>query len=228
MTDPLALIRAVVREELAALRLADVGKVSSVFPHGDDSDVNNHECNVTLREGNLELRKVPIATPHIGMVSAPKVGDLVLLSYVNGDPNRAVVVGRLYADDARPPKHDEGEWRVESPLAGASSIAIDKDESVIVTAGKTVVTIKKDGNVEIQGEADVTLQIKGNVQLKGDGDMKLEMGGNMEFKCGDFKLDASGNVDLGTGGAGVITEQSHKCYFTGKALVPSQTVKAKG
>ena len=38
---------------------------------------------------------------------------------------------------------------------------------------------------------------------------------------------ASGNVDLGKDGAGVITEKSHKCYFTGKALVPSGTVKAK-
>jgi hypothetical protein len=37
---------------------------------------------VQLREGGLELRKVPIATPHVGMASAPQVGDLVLLNYV--------------------------------------------------------------------------------------------------------------------------------------------------
>ena len=38
-----------------------------------------------LREGELELRKVPIATPHVGMVSAPAVGDLVMLTYVGGE-----------------------------------------------------------------------------------------------------------------------------------------------
>lgn len=212
MSDAVAAIRAIVRDELAALRLPDLAVVTSVFPHSGDSDGHNHECNVQLREGSLELRKVPIATPHVGMVSAPQVGDLVLLAYVGGDPNRAIVVGRLYSEKANPPKHEADEWRVESPLAGTSSIAIDKDASVVVTAGKTIVTVKKDGAIEVAGEADLKIEVKGNVQLK----------------CTDCKIDASGNIDLGDGGAGVITEASHKCYFTGKALVPSQTVKAKG
>ena len=220
MSDSLALIRAVIREELQALRLADVGVVDGVFPHSGDSDGNNHECDVKLRESDLVLKKVPLATPHIGMVSAPRVGDLVLLAYVQGDPNRAVVVGRLYSDTANPPKHEEKEWRVESPLQATSSIAIDKDASVIVTAGKTVVTVKTDGNIEVQGNADI--------QIKGEGDLKIEVKGKVEVKCTDCKIDASGNIDLGDGGAGVITEASHKCYFTGKALVPSKTVKAKG
>ena len=212
MSDAAAAIRAIVRDELAALRLPDVAVVTSVFAHSGDDDGHNHECNMQLREGSLELRKVPIATPHVGMVSAPQVGDLVLLAYVGGDPNRAVVVGRLYSERANPPRHEENEWRVESPLAGASSIAIDKDESVVVTAGKTIVTVRKDGAVEVAGEADLKIEVKGKVELK----------------CTDCKIDASGNIDLGDGGAGVITEASHKCYFTGKALVPSKTVKAKG
>jgi hypothetical protein len=212
MTDAVEAIRAIVRDELAALRLPDLAVVTSVFAHSGDDDGHNHECNVQLREGSLELRKVPIATPHIGMVSAPAVGDLVLLAYVGGDPNRAIVVGRLYSEKANPPKHKENEWRVESPLKATSSIAIDKDGSVIVSAGKTVVTVKKDGAIEVAGEADLKIEVKGKVELK----------------CTDCKIDASGNIDLGDGGAGVITEASHKCYFTGKALVPSKTVKAKG
>lgn len=212
MTEPAAAIRAIVRDELAALRWPDLALVTSVFAHTGDDDGHNHECNLQLREGSLELRKVPIATPHIGMVSAPAVGELVLLAYVGGDANRPVVIGRMYSEKANPPRHDEKEWRVESPLAGASSIAIDKDESVVVTAGKTVVTVRKDGAVEVAGEADLKIEVKGKV----------------EIKCTDCKIDASGQIDLGDGGAGVITEASHKCYFTGKALVPSKTVKAKG
>ena len=212
MGDPVAIIRAIVRDEMQSLRLGDLAVVTSVFAHSGDDDGNNYECNVKLREGELELRKVPIATPHVGMVSAPAVGDLVLLTYVCGDPNRPIVVARLYSEKANPPLHEENEWRVESPLQGASSIAIDKDESVVVTTGKTVVTIKKDDAIEIVGETDLKIEVKGNVELK----------------CTDCKLDASGNIDLGDGGAGVITEESHKCYFTGKALVASKTVKAKG
>jgi len=212
MSDPVTIIRAVVRDELQALRLGDLGVVTSVFPHAEANDGNNYECNVRLREGNLELRKVPIATPHVGMASAPRVGDLVLLSYVGGDPNRAIVIGRLYSDQARPPLHKEQEWRVESPLQGPTSLAIDDRGAVVIAAGKTVVTVHKDGAVEIAAEGDLTVEVKGNVALK----------------CSDCTVDASGKVELGSGGAGVITEASHKCYFSGAPLVGSKNVKAKG
>lgn len=212
MTDPVSIIRAIVRDELAALRLPDIAVVSSAFPHTADNDKHNYECSVKLRESGLELRKVPIATPHIGMAGAPQPGELVVVGYVAGDPNNPVILGRLYSEKATPPKHEAKEWWLTAPLGGTTSIAIDKDESVVLTAGKTVVTLAKDGNVEVKGEADLTVEVKGKV----------------EVKCSDCKIDASGNIDLGDGGAGVITEKSHKCYFTGKALVPSQTVKAKG
>lgn len=212
MSDPVSLIRAIVRDELQTLRLGDIAVVTSAFPHTDASDANNYECSVKLREGDLELRKVPIATPHIGMASAPQVGELVLVSYVGGDPNRPIVVGRLYSDEANPPLHEANEWRIAAPPKGTTNIAIDKDASIVLTAGKTIVTVKKDGAIEVAGEADLKIEVKGNVQLK----------------CKDCTVDASGTIELGTGGSGVITEKSHKCYITGKALVPSQSVKAKG
>lgn len=211
MSDLVTIIRAIVRDELKALRLGDIGVVTSNFPHAD-GDEHNHECNVRLREGELELRHVPIATPHLGMVSAPKVGDLVLVSYVGGDANRPIVVGRLYSADNNPPVHEADEWRVESPLTGKTSIAIDKDQSVVVTAGETIVTVKQGDSVEIKSPKD----------------LKVEVDGNVDIKCKDAKIDASGNIDLGTGGGGVITDKTHKCYFTGAPLVGSPTVKAKG
>lgn len=211
-TDIVNIIRAIVQDELKSLKLGDIAVVTSSFPHAGEDDGNNYECNVKLREGELELRKVPMAVSHIGMVSAPRVGDLVLVSYVGGDPNRPIVVGRLYSDEANPPVHEDNEWRVESPYQGETSIAIDKEESVVITVGKNSITIKKDDVIEIIAETDMSLDVKGNV----------------EIKCVDCKIDASGKIDLGSGGSGVITEQSHKCYFTGAPLVGSASVKAKG
>ena len=210
MSDMVTIIRAIIRDELASLRLGDVGVVTSSFPHAD-GDEHNYECNVKLRESGLELRRVPIVTPHVGMVSAPRVGELVLLSYVGGDPNRPVVVGRLYSDEVNPPVHEADEWRVVAPPGGKTSIAIDKDQSIVLTAGENVLTLKQDDVITIQGKADLTIQVDGNVELK----------------CTDCKVDASGNIDLGSSGSGVITEKSHKCYFTGEALKGSQSVKAK-
>jgi len=210
MSDMVTIIRAIIRDELASLRLGDVGVVTSSFPHAD-GDEHNYECNVKLRESGLELRRVPIVTPHVGMVSAPRVGELVLLSYVGGDPNRPIVVGRLYSDEVNPPVHEADEWRVVAPPGGKTSIAIDKDQSIVLTAGENVLTLKQDDVITIQGKADLTIQVDGNVELK----------------CTDCKVDASGNIDLGSSGSGVITEKSHKCYFTGEALKGSQSVKAK-
>lgn len=227
MSDPVEIIRAIVRDELKSLRLGDIGVVTSVFPHAE-GDANNYECNVKLRESDLELRKVPMTTPHIGMVSVPRVDELVMISYVGGDPDRPIVVGRLYSDMANPPEHKENEWRLVAPFEGETSIAIDEEASLVVTCGKTLITVKKDGNVEVAGEADLKIELKGNAQITSNGDVQVEAKGNAEIKCSDCKLNASGNIDLGTGGGGVITDQSHKCYFTGAPLVGSKTVKAKG
>jgi Type VI secretion system/phage-baseplate injector OB domain len=211
MSDIVTILRAIVRDELRSIQLGDVAVVAKAYGHAD-GDEHNHECDVTLRESGLELKKVPIATPHVGMASAPQEGDLVYLSYVGGDPNRPIVLGRLYSEKFNPPVHALGELHIVSKPEGEASIVIDKDESVIVTSGETVVTIKRDDSVSIKGKKDLIVEVDGDVQLK----------------CKDCKVDASGDIDLGSGGGGVITTKSHKCYFTGAALVGSGTVKAKG
>ncbi len=211
MSDIVTIIRAIVRDELKALRLGDIGVVTSAFPHAG-GDAHNYECNVRLRELDLELRRVPIATPHVGMVSAPQVGDLVLISYVQADPNRPIVVGRLYSDEQNPPEHKAAGWRVESPLGGKSSLAIEEDESIAVTAGDTTITLKPDDSVEIRSPKNLDVTVDGDVALT----------------CKACTIDASGDIELGKGGAGVITTQSHKCFYTGAPLVGSLTVKAKG
>ncbi|MEX1367812.1 MAG: phage baseplate assembly protein V [Nannocystaceae bacterium] len=210
MEDVIDIVRAIVRDELRMLKIADVGVVTSVFPHAE-GDTHNHECNVKLRSSDLELRKVPIATPHIGLVSAPRVGDLVLLSYVGGDVNRAIVTGRLYSNEANPPEHGEEELVLQVPFEGDTSIKIDEEHSVVVATGSNVVTIFKDGNIEVAAEGDLALTVKGNVELS----------------CTDCSIDASGTIDLGAGGHPVITEGSHKCYYTGAPLVGAPKVKAK-
>jgi hypothetical protein len=210
--DIVEIIRAIVRDELKSVALGDIAVVTSVFPHTREGDENNYECSVKLRESDLELRRVPMATPHVGMVSTPNVGDLVLLTYVGGDGNRPIVIGRLYSDDSNPPLHEESEWRMEAPYQGETSIAIDKEESVVISAGKTLVTLKKDGCIEISGKED----------------LKIKVDGNVELSCSDCKIDATGDIELGTRGDPVITEGSHRCYFTGEALVGSNSVKAKG
>lgn len=174
-------MRAIIRDELANLRVGDIAVVTSVFPHNAGSDDNNGECNVKLRDADLELRRVPIATPHVGMVSAPRVGDLVYLSYVGGDPQRPIITGRLYADEARPPVHEGDEWRVESSLGSDTSITLDKDGAVVLRAGESRITVARSGDVTIQG--------KGKLHVDVDGDFNLS--------CATCTINASGEIRLG-------------------------------
>lgn len=219
MNELFQIFRAMLRDELRAYRTGDTAVVTASAPHAE-GDTHNHECDLTLRHGGLALSKVPIATPHVGMVSPPRVGDVVLVTYVDGDPNRPVVTGRLHSDEAPPPVHEDGELWLSMPPEHKTRLAFKKDGSVLIAAGKTTITVALDGNVTLTGEKDLELTIKGDAKLKADG--------NVELTCADAKIKASGNIDLGDGGDGVITTGSHKCYITGKALVGSATVKAKG
>ena len=45
----------------------------------------------------------PWAGGNFGAVSLPRIGQEVLIQYINGDPNRPVIVGRVYNDRQMPP-----------------------------------------------------------------------------------------------------------------------------
>jgi hypothetical protein len=109
MSDMVEIIRKIIQHELSKIRIGELGVVTSIFPHSGESDKDNYECNVKLKNSGLELRKVPIATNHIGTAAVPNVEDLVLVSFVAGDVNQPIVVGRLYNDKDRPPVNNEKE-----------------------------------------------------------------------------------------------------------------------
>lgn len=219
MSELLHLLRAVVRDELRALRLGETAVVTATAPHAEGG-TQGYSCDVKLRHSGLELRGVPMLTPHVGLASPPRVGDLTLVQFIDGDVNRPVLVGRLYSDQAEPPPHADDELWLSMPPEHTTQVALLADGAVKVAAGKTVLTVAKDGDVTLAGEGALQVTIRGDATIKADG--------NVEITCADAAVKASGNVKLGDGGGGVITTQTHKCYYTGAPLVGSQTVTAKG
>lgn len=166
MSTLVGLLRALIRDELQALRLGDLAVVTAVEPHTDGGDAHNYECSVRLRDQDMELPRVPMCTPHVGQASAPQVGELVLLSYLGGDPNRPIVVGRLYSDQHRPPTHEAGAWHMESPLGGKSAITLAADGAVHLTAGSTTLSLLQDGDVEIQSDAALSVKVQGDATIE--------------------------------------------------------------
>ncbi|WP_428265609.1 phage baseplate assembly protein V [Haliangium sp.] len=236
MDTIIQVIREIVRDELRALHIGEVGTVTSVFPIADSAGTDNYACSVKLRERDVELQKVPIATPHVGVVSCPQVDDLVLLTFIGGDANAPVVIGRLHSESVRPPIHEDGDLVLESPLEGETRLTFQADGKVVLVAGDAeMVFDPEEGNITVSGAA-IEVTASGEVKLTGEsdltvaisGDAKITVDGDTELDTNNCTVKASGDILLGEGGSPVITEASHKCYFTGAPLVGSLTVKAKG
>ena len=72
--------------------------------------------------------------------------------------------------------------------------------------------------------ARITIDVEGKIEIESDIDV--------EITCANCKVNASGNIELGEGGAGVITSgpggSMPVCFVTGAPIPCSATVKAKG
>ena len=193
-------IQRIVRQELGQVRTAEIGTVSDQHAHTGASDTDNYACTVELRNSGLVLKRVPVATPQIGAVAIPAVGDLVLVQFVNGDINSPIITGRLYSDAMRPPVNDDGksvlhlpadagdsdavhvevqsgsQRQIELRLGSTLKIDLKDDDPVVaidVDSGKAKVTIGRDGAVTIESQGDVA--IKGNqINVEAQGTLTLK------------------------------------------------------
>jgi phage baseplate assembly protein gpV len=206
MSDMMAVLRAIVRDELARRSGPQLGVVTSVFPHDSGSSDGNHQVNVKLRETGVELQRVPVAVGRLGLSMLPKVDELVIVVFVNDDLNAPIVVGSVYDESVQPPvgkaeelvymptdPDDSSIRRLHVELGNGSLITFD-DEKLTVQLGGTEVVIKKDGDVSVKGA--------GKLEVKTDADMKFEASGNLEIKAqGDLKISGVSVTVEGQGAA---------------------------
>ena len=106
------------------MRVADWAWSRRSIRTAADGDNDNYGCDVRLKNSGLLLKRVPIATGHIGTAAIPNIGDLVLLAFDKGDVNQPIVIGRLYNDEDRPPLNNPDEVIFRLPLAEADDKTI--------------------------------------------------------------------------------------------------------
>ena len=152
MNSFVTIMKKVAAHEAQKMHTNELGIVTSVFPHKADSDKENYQCSVKLKNkkqadgSDFELRRVPIATQHIGLANIPNVGDLVILGFISGDINAPVILGRLYNDEDLPPKNDAGQLVLEN-----------LDSITLTLKSGTKIEIDADGNVSIDAAGDVKI-----------------------------------------------------------------------
>ncbi|MGR9045800.1 MAG: phage baseplate assembly protein V [Gammaproteobacteria bacterium] len=220
MSTLVSTIQAIIRQELRAVRVAELGVVEAVYPHSAAGDKDNYGCDVRLKNSGLLLKRVPVATGHIGTVAIPNIGDLVLLAFDKGDVNQPLVIGRLYNDADRPPLNNPDEVIFRLPLAEAddktvkAAIRNHQDQSppremifemppkitvritdgtVRATAGKTEMKLDQpDGS----GGTVTVVTGRTRITMNQDGDVKVEAAGAMTLKAeGDLSLEGM-NVSI--------------------------------
>jgi hypothetical protein len=215
MSDLVGVVQAIVRDALDGFRTAELGVVKTVHSHSAASDKNNYECDIALRDSGLELKKVAIATDRVGSVAIPNEGDLVLVQFLNGDVNSAVITGRMHTDQARSPEAKPKEHVYISPDAEESGIRrfylelpknnklTLEDDKVVLEMGQTTLTIENDGKVELKtNDQDVTIADK-----SGNNVMKLEIA------SGQATVKAQSKVVLDAPQIELVANASHPLVF---------------
>ena len=118
----IGIMKRVAEQESRRVSLLELGVVTAVFPHASASDKDNYQCSVRLKNrkqpdgSDFELRRVPVATQHIGLANIPNVGDLVAI----GSPD------------------ESGGWLVDlpSPITGETVCTIRLVNSAVATSGR--------------------------------------------------------------------------------------------
>ncbi len=221
MTDSLLdIVRRVVLQELQHVRSSQLGVVSAVHAHTEASDGNNHEADVRLKHTDLELVRVPIAVAQVGAAAPPRVGDLVLVQFLDGDLNQPVIGGRFYHADDPPPVHQEDDVLFEHrvPDGTRNQLRFAADGSIFLQRD-----VKQDDN----SEAQTSLRIAGDT-----GDLEIKLGDSivLTLKHGSKieitadgkpiavtcdKLTVTGNVDI-TGD--LVVGQATKTTISGNTI----------
>lgn len=215
MSGVIDAVKKVAQNELKKVLTTELGIVTSVFPHSADNDNDNYECNVKLKDKDLELRRVPMMTQHIGLSNPLHVGDLVLVTFINGDINAPVILGRMYNDEDRPPLSKQEEVIYKPPysknpdlkrlnivLPGVedNNVNIDVHDDMMATkVGKSFLTIKEAGSIELRTEPGkkciIILDDKG-LRIDTEGDIQIDSNGSVAVECDkDLTLKAQ-NINI--------------------------------
>lgn len=163
----------------------------------------------------------PWAGGNWGAMWIPRIGQEVLVSFLEGDPDRPVITGRVYNADQMPP-YTLPDYQTRSTFMSRSSkggggsnynelrfedlkgqeqifmnaekdmdLRVENDSREFIGANRHLIVT---ANQQEQIQADKHLHVQGNHLEKIDGNMSLNVGGNqMESVTGNLSLSVTGN-----------------------------------
>jgi type VI secretion system secreted protein VgrG len=142
------------------------------------------------------------AGPGWGALYLPRIGQEVVVEFLDGDPDRPIVTGAVY-NGMNPPPIPLPDEKTKSTLRSASSPGSEGANELRFEdlKGSEEVYLHAQKDLRIVVENDKTQKIGANEQLSVDGDRSRDVGGNQSMKVGkDDTTTVGANQSLQVGG----------------------------
>jgi type VI secretion system secreted protein VgrG len=142
------------------------------------------------------------AGPGWGALYLPRLGQEVVVEFLEGDPDRPIVTGAVYNGMNPPPVALPGE-KTKSTLRSASSPGSEGFNELRFEdlKGSEEIYLHGQKDLRIVVENDKTQKVGGNERLSVDGDRSRDVGGNHAMKVGkDDSTTVGANQALQVGG----------------------------
>lgn len=191
-----------------------------------------------------------------GFVFIPEVGDLVMVGFEQGNPDRPFVMGSVFYKENSGGvtgentlksiitrsghtlefnDDEEGEWGITVRDINGNTVRLNtKDKHIEITAPETITLTAK--NVSINAEENVQIAAKKNVDMTAEADINSAAKGNLAQQAdGDITISAEGNVgieataDVNIAGQNVTADGNAKATLNGtQTLVSGKMTTVQG
>jgi type VI secretion system secreted protein VgrG len=140
-----------------------------------------------------------------GMINIPRIGQEVLVSFLDGDPDRPLVTGRVYNGEQVPPYALPGYGTRSTFMTRSSKGGGTSNYNELRfedSAGKEQVFLRGEKDLDIQIKHDAREQIGNNLSLVVQTDQMEQIGGDVHRQIQGSQFDAvSGDLNLSVSGA---------------------------
>ena len=213
------------------LHVDEHGRVKVQF-HWDREGKNNHKSSCWIRVAQSW------AGDGFGTQFLPRVGQEVIVEFINGDPDQPLITGTVYNGDNRMPYSPKNQFnssgiRSRSTTKGGkdnySELRFDDDkgeELLALHAEKDhELTVENDqtddvaNNREAKVGNDDNLTVKNNQGVDITGDRQTDVGGSDTVNAGKtITVDAGTSITLQTGAASITLESSGAISIEGTQI----------
>ncbi len=205
MSNMVEIMQQVAEKELKQFMITELGVVKAAYPHSDEGDNNNYQCDVELKNRRTDdgspllLKMVPVAVPYMGMTCIPNEKDLVVVNFIGGDINAPVITGRLYNDEDRPPVNNESEFQIQHSLKEGGTFKMDAEGIITLTSKSTenIVTVNDDlvsiSNEDISLTVDFSTETVSIVSTK---DISLKADGKISFEAKEMTMKTDDSIKV--------------------------------